>query len=163
MSYISRSCDFALYLEDYLSYFRSINRHDPTFNLKINVGHCDLYFVVQWLCLMPWRLFHVWASLFGIMNKYDLMHHLEINVGHRDLYVTIQWFCLVSWRLFQVWTSLFGILNQYDPTHLLKINVGHCDLYFMVQWFCYILKTIWCMNIILGDCRSIWPVVWLPN
>ena len=115
--------------------------------------------------LMPWRLFHVWTSLFGIMNKYDLMHHLEINVGHRDLYVTIQWFCLVSWRQFhvQVWTSLFGILNQYDPTHLLKINVGHCDLYFMVQWFCYILKTIWCMNIILGDCRSIWPVVWLPN
>ena len=24
-----------------------MNQYDPTFNLKINVGHCDLYFMVS--------------------------------------------------------------------------------------------------------------------
>ena len=28
---------------------------------------------------------------------------------------------------------------------------------------CYILMTIWCMNIILGDYGSVWPDVWLQN
>ena len=43
MTYISRSNDFALYLEDYLvlctSYFGIMNQYDPRFDLKINVGH----------------------------------------------------------------------------------------------------------------------------
>ena len=26
----------------------------PMFDLKINVGHCDLYFMVQWFCLISW-------------------------------------------------------------------------------------------------------------
>ena len=51
MTYISRSSDFVLYLEDYLMYvhhtFGSMNQYDPAFNLKINVGHCDLYSMVQ--------------------------------------------------------------------------------------------------------------------
>ena len=52
---------------------------------EINVGHCDLYFMVQWFCLISWRLFGVWTSLFGIMNQYDLTFNLKINVGHCDL------------------------------------------------------------------------------
>ena len=67
---------------------------DPTFDLKINVGHYDLYFMVQWLCLIPWRLFHIWTSLFGMMNQYDPLHDLKINIGHCDLYFMVQWFCL---------------------------------------------------------------------
>ena len=74
----------------YISFFRSKNQYDLTFDLKINVGHCVLYFIVQWLCLIPWRLFHVWTSLFGIINHYDPMHHLKINVGHHDLYFMVQ-------------------------------------------------------------------------
>ena len=94
----------------------------------------DLYFKVQWFCLISWRLFDVWTLLFWIMSQYDQMFDLKINVGHCDLYSMVQWFCLLSWRLFDVWTLLFGIMSQYD----LKINVGHCDLYSMVQWFCLI-------------------------
>ena len=101
------------------------------FDLKIKVGHCDLYFMVHWFCLVSWRLFDVWTLLFGIMNQYDPRLDLETHVGHCDLYFMVQWFCLVSWWLFDVWTPLFGIMNQFD----LKIIVGHCDLYFMVQWF----------------------------
>ena len=62
MTYISWSSDFALYLEDYLmydvtSYFGIMGQYDPTYDLKINVGLSDLYFMVQWFCLISPRLF----------------------------------------------------------------------------------------------------------
>ena len=104
------------------------------------VGHCDPHFKVQWFCLISWRLFDVWTSLFGIMSQYDPTFDLKINVGHCDLYVMVQWFCIISWKLFDVWISSFGIMGQYDLAFDLKINVGHCDLYFMVQWFALYLQ-----------------------
>ena len=109
-----------------------------TFDLKINVGHCDLYSMLQWFCLISWRLFDAWTLLCGIMSQYDPKFYLKINIGHCDLYFMAQWFCVISWRLFDVWTSYFGIKGQYDLTFDLKINVGLCDLYFMVQWLCLI-------------------------
>ena len=51
---------------------------------KINVGHCDLYFMVQWFCLISWRLFDIWTPYLGIMSQYDPMFDLKINVGHCD-------------------------------------------------------------------------------
>ena len=146
------------------SYFGIMNQYNPKFDLKIYVGHCDLYFMVQWFCLVSWRLFDVWTSLIGIMIQYDLTFDLKINVGHCDLYFMVQWFCVISWRLFDVWTSYFGIMCQYDQPFDLKMNVCHCDLYFMVQWCCLISwKTIWCMNIIIWDYESVWPEVWPQN
>ena len=105
---------------------------------KINVGHCDLYFMVQCFCLISRRLFDIWTPYFGIMSRYDQLFDLKINVGHCDLYFMVQWFCLISWRLFDIWTPYFGIMSRYDPMFDLKINVGHCDLYFIVHWFCLI-------------------------
>ena len=111
------------------SYFGSMNQYDPTFDLKINVGQCDLYSMVQWFCLISWRLFGVWTILFGIMSQNDPKFDLKINIGHYDLYFMIQW----SWRLFDVCTSYFGSMNQYDQTFDLKLIVGHCGLY--IPWF----------------------------
>ena len=100
----SWSSDFAIYLEDYLMYVHHTLGLwiSITWDLKINVGHCDLYFIVQWFCLVSWRLFDIWTSLFGIMNQYDPTFDLKINVGHCDLYFMVQWFCVTSWRLFSV-------------------------------------------------------------
>ena len=117
-------------------YMNNMSRYDPKFDLKINIGHCDLYFMVQWFCLISW-LFDVCTSYFGSMNQYDQTFDLKINVCHCELYCMVQWFCLISWRLFDAWTLLFGIMRQYDPNFYLKINIGHCDLYFMVQWFSF--------------------------
>ena len=111
---------------------------DPKFDLKINIGHYDLYFMVQWFCLISWRLFDAWTLLFGIMSQSDPKFYLKIHVGHCDLYFMAQWFCVICWRLFYVWTLYLGIKGQYDLTFDLKINVGLCDLYFMVQWLCLI-------------------------
>ena len=55
-----------------------------------------LYFMVQWFCLIAWRLFHVWMSLLGIMNQYDPTIDLKINVDHCDLYFMGQWLCLIA-------------------------------------------------------------------
>ena len=90
----------------------------------------------------PWRLFHVWTSLFGIMNQYDPTHDLKINVGHHDQYFMVQWFYVIAWRLFDVRTASLGIMGQHDWTSDLKLNVCHCDLYFMVHWFCLISQTL---------------------
>ena len=103
-------------------------------------GQHDLYFTIQWFCLISWKLFDVCTLYFGSMNKYDPTFDLKINVGHCDLYFMVQWFCLISWRLFNVWTSLFGIMSQYDLKFDLKINIGHEELYFMVQWFWFYLE-----------------------
>ena len=47
MTYISWASDFALYLKDYLIYFGIMSQYDLMFDLKINVGHCDLNFMLQ--------------------------------------------------------------------------------------------------------------------
>ena len=114
-----------------------MNQYHPTFDLKINVGHCDLYFIVQWFCLISSRLFDVWTSLFGIMNQFDPTFDLKINVGLCDLYFMGQWFWIISWRLFDVWTSSLGIIGQYDRMFDLKINVCRCDLYLYPRYLCW--------------------------
>ena len=32
-------------------------QYDPKFDLKINVGHSDLHFTVQWFYLITWNIF----------------------------------------------------------------------------------------------------------
>ena len=154
MTYISRSSVFCLIswrlFDVCTTYFGSMNQYDPAFDLKINVGHCDLYSMVQWFCLISWRLFDVWTMLFGIMSQYDPKFDLKINIGHCDLYFMVQWFCLISWRLFDVCTSYVGSMNQYDQTFDLKINV-YWPIFHGPVVLPYILKMIWCMNIIIWD------------
>ena len=87
---------------------------------KINVGHCDLYFMVQWICLISWKLFSSWTSYFGTMSQYDPTSDLKIFIGHYDLYFMVQWFCLISWRLFDVWTLYFVIMSQCNAAFALK-------------------------------------------
>ena len=51
MTCIPWSSDFALYLKDYLLYehyyMGLLCQYNPKFDLKSNIGHCDLYFMVQ--------------------------------------------------------------------------------------------------------------------
>ena len=93
-----------------------MSQFDPTFDFKINLGHWDLYFIVQWFCLISWR-FDVWISYFGIMSQYDPMFDLRINVGHCDIYFMVQWYCNI---LYLEDYKYFEIISQYDPTFDLK-------------------------------------------
>ena len=53
-------------------YFGIMSQYD----LKIFVANCDLYFMVQWFCLIAWKLFSGWTSYFGIMSPYDSTYDL---------------------------------------------------------------------------------------
>ena len=66
-------------------------------------GHHDLHFMVQWFCLISWRLFDGWTFNFWIMSQCDTTFDLK---SHSDLYFMVQWFCLISWRL-SVWCDLW--------------------------------------------------------
>ena len=77
------------------------------------LGHCDLYFMVHWFCIIIfWRFFDVWTSYFRIMGQYDQTFDLKINVGHCDLYFVVHWFCPIYWRPFNVCTCI--ILWDYE-------------------------------------------------
>ena len=67
-----------------------MNQYDPTHDLKINVGHRDLYFIGQWFYIISWRLFDVWTSSLGIMGQYDWTFDLKINICHCDLYFMVK-------------------------------------------------------------------------
>ena len=78
---------------------------DLTFDLKINVGHCDLYSMVQWFCLISWRLFDVWTILFGIMSQYHHHHHIHF----RALFSSTE-----GWAFWQVF--LEGVLSTQNDS-----------------------------------------------
>ena len=82
------------------------------------------------------------------MSQYDLKFDLKIML------FTVTY---ISWSsnfaLYPEKTPYFLIMSQYDLKFDLKTNVGHSDLYFMVLFWIlpYILKLIWCINIVLLD------------
>ena len=85
---------------------RIMGQYDPTFDLKINVGLSDLYFMVHWLCLISPRLFDAWVSYFQIMRQCNPNFDLKVNVCQHDLYISgSSDFCFISSILFDGWTS----------------------------------------------------------
>ena len=111
--------------------------HDPTFDHRINVGYCDLYFMVKWFCVISWRLFDVWTLYFGCISrssdfasyledwcmniKFVIMSQCDVAFGLnncRSLLPTFSWpsdFAM-SWIVFNGWTSYFVIISQCDTT-----------------------------------------------
>ena len=57
--------------------FWIMSQCDATFDLKMNVGHSNLYFMVQWFFLISWRLFYGWLSYFWILSQYDTTFDLK--------------------------------------------------------------------------------------
>ena len=107
---------YILKTDVWTSYIRIMSQYDPTFDLKLNVGHCDLYFMVQWF-------------LAYILKTLIYEHYKSVwpDVWPKNK-------CRSLWPIFP------------DPVILP-----------------YILKTVWCMNIILQDYESVWPDIWPQN
>ena len=59
------------------------------FDLNMNVGYYDLYFMVQWFCLISRRSFDICTSYFQIMKWYDTTFDLNMIVSHCDLYFMV--------------------------------------------------------------------------
>ena len=70
---------------------------DPIIDVKIYLCWCDLYFMVQWFCLISFFWINVTP---GILLTCDPMNDHLLYLGHCDLYFMVHWFCLISWILF---------------------------------------------------------------
>ena len=121
VTYILWPSDFALYLwrlfDVGTSYFGIKGQYDLTFDLKINVGLCDLYFMVQWLCVISPRLFDAWVSYFQIMRQCDPNFDLKVNMS--------------IWPIFHGLVILLNIFQDYlmDEHHSWYNGlVWHIDL-----------------------------------
>ena len=135
---------------------------------KIKVCHCDLYFMVQWFCLIFWRLFDVETWYLGLMSQYDLMFDLKIKMNHSDAapenkcgslwaifhgsvilpYILKAIWCInmITWAYESVW---FDVWPQNKNESLWPIFHGSVIL-------CYIFKTYWCINMIPWNNESVW-------
>ena len=67
-----------------------MNLYDLSFDLRINVHRCDLYFMVQLFGHISWMLFDVWTVLFGCMIQYYVIFDLRVDVGHCDFALHIE-------------------------------------------------------------------------
>ena len=114
-------------------------------DLKINVGLCDLYVIVQWFCLISPRLFDLWVSYTEIMKQCVPNFDLKVNISEHDFAWYLQdylmhehhsWYNGTVWHIdwpYEVYVSQWPILNFYGAAILL-----------------HILKTIWWRNVVLG-------------
>ena len=66
-----------------------MSQYDPKFDLKINIGHYDIF---HGPVILPYisRQFDVCTLYFGSMNEYGQTFDLKINVGYYDLYSMVQ-------------------------------------------------------------------------
>ena len=126
-----------------------MSQYDLTFDLRIKMGHCDLYFMVQWFCLIFWRLFDIetipwtnestwpdaapenksgslWFIFHGLVNlPYILKAIWRIN--------------MITWAYESVW---FDAWPQNKNGSLWPIFHGSVILR-------SIFKTYWCINMII--------------
>ena len=128
MTYISWSRDFAISWRLFVvwtSYFGIMSQYDQTCDLKINVGHCNLYFMVQWFFL-PYMLKTLWCLNINIWD-YDLVWpdvwpQNKFRLLWPIIYFMVQWVCLISWTLFDVWTSYFGTYISWPCDFVLYLE-----------------------------------------
>ena len=120
--------------------------------------------MVQWFCLISWKLFDISTPDFGNMSQYGLMFDLKINVGHCDLYFMVQWF--LPYILTTIW-YMNTILWDYESVWPSVWPKNKCrslwPIFHSPVILPYILKTIWCVNTNIWDYESGWPEVWPKN
>ena len=105
------------------SYFGIKGQYYLTFDLKINVGLCDLYFMVQWLCLLSLRLFDARV----IFSDETVRPKLWPQSKYKS-----------TWPIFHGLVILINILKIIWWVNIIVGIMDQCDLYFMVQRFSFI-------------------------
>ena len=107
-------------------------QNDSMGDLIILIDHYDLYFMVQWFCLISPTLFDGFTTYLGYCFNVTLWvtsSYLQVIMIHGSVILlnssnTIWWIYIILW-----------ILVQYDTMSELIVLIGQCDLYFMVQWY----------------------------
>ena len=119
----------------WISYSVIISQCDTTFDPKINVGHSDLCFMVQWFCI--YILKTIWWMNVKLWHTDSVWHNIWTkNVGHSDLYFLVQWFCLIFLKTL-IYTNIVVCYDVPVWHKLWPLYRSHWP-YFMVHWFCLI-------------------------
>ena len=122
-------------------------------------GHHDLYFTVQWFCLISLRLFDVCTSYFGSINQCLTPKVMKVTVTYiprsSDFALYLEDYLMYEHYYLGLWVSMTQSLTSNKYRSLWPIFHGPVILP-------YILKTIWCMYIILWEYESVRPDV-LPK
>ena len=134
-------------------------------DLRINVGHCDLYFMVQWFCLISWRLWcmnillrdyeSVWPDSWPknkCRSQWPIFHG-PVILPYTCTLKTIWYMNTILWDFELVWPDVWAqnICSTLWPIFHSPVILPN------------ILKTIQWLNIILWDYVSVWPDMWPPN
>ena len=116
---------------------------------KINIGHCDLYFMAQWFCLISWRLFDVWTSYFGIKGQNKCRSMWPVFHGP----VTLSYISKTIWCMSVIFSGNETVWPKVWPQSKYKSTwpIFHCLVILL-----NIFQIIWWMNII----GSVWHIHW---
>ena len=136
-------CQWRLF-DLWTSYFGIMSQYDTTFDLKVNVGHCDLYFMVQWF--LPYILNTIWyVNIIPRINE-----SVWPNVWPKNK-------CMSLWPIFHGPIILSCILKAVWCMNIILRDYESVWLNIWPQNICrslwgifhgplnlpYILKTIW--------------------
>ena len=152
VTYISWPSDFALYLEDYLM--------DKCHNWSIGSMWCkdlpikcmwvsDLHFIVQWFCLISWRLldglmlyWRYWFSVTQTLNWNYICRSVTYISWSSDFALYLEHWLMGkchNWNTGSMWCK--DLPN--------KMYVGQWKTFYGPVILSYILKAVWWINIIL--------------
>ena len=90
------------------------SQRDQTFDLKINICHCDLYFMVHWFCLISQKTIW-WMSVIFLDNE-TVWHKLWPQNKHRSTWPIFHGL-VILFNIFKIiwWVNIIvGILDQCD-------------------------------------------------
>ena len=117
-------------------------------------GHQDLYFTVQWLCLISWRLFDIESVWHNLWPKTKCMSRWPIFHGP----VFLPYISKTIW-----WMSVILSDETVWPNLWPEIHIGQHDLHFMVRWLCIIswrLLDGWKSNFwIMSQCNTTFDLI----
>ena len=101
---------------------------DTAIDILTNVGHHDLYFIVQWFCLISWMLFDVWAALFGIGGGRGVAK-VSCTLPHRGVKLRLAY----SWARPAILVACKGRGEMF--LFLLFLHFDSCFSFFSVPFF----------------------------
>ena len=127
-------------------------------------GHHDLYFMVQWFCLISWKT--IWCTNIILWEYKSVWPNVWPQNKCRSLWPifhgplilpyilkTIWYMNPILWDYESIWLDVWP-KNEYRSLW----PILHSPVFLPC-----ILKTVWCMNTILQDYKSVWLDIWPKN
>ena len=133
--------------------------------------------MVQWFCLVSWRLFDVWTSYFGIVTQYDMTFNLKYKyrslwpIFHGPVILpyilkTIWYMNTILWNYESVWPGVWpknkcrSLWPKFHGPVILAYILKTIDVWTSDFWFMSQYGTLFDLKIILDHCDLHFMVQW---